>query len=181
MKQVLAMGILAIVLGLAACSHPKLFPSEVMEGVDPEFDFSRWRMLPNQALERKIQLGGSILQSEPKDERVTIVVTQLPIVEHPAYGPKDTGKRNGEFAVTFQGSIESSFLQRGNRVIVVGTTKASSVVLIEDLPRNLPTVTAKCLHIWSTGGRDIADFQASGAGYETLPRQTFCTKEQKAQ
>jgi starvation-inducible outer membrane lipoprotein len=147
-----------------------------MQGVDPNFDFSRWRALPNQALERKIQVGGSIIQSEKKDSAVTIVATQLPIVEHPAYGPKDTGKRNGEFAVTFQGPIESRFLQRGNRLIVIGSTKAPSVVLLDDLPRNLPTISAQCLHIWNTEGRDIADFPSFGAGYETLPEETFCTK-----
>ena len=116
MKRVLASAVLLVCLGLGACSHSQLFPSEIMEGVDPNFDFSRWRMMPNQALERKIQLGGSIIQSEGKDANVTIVVTQLPIVEHPAYGPKDTGKRSGEFAVTFLGPIKSPFLQRGNRV-----------------------------------------------------------------
>jgi starvation-inducible outer membrane lipoprotein len=147
-----------------------------MQSVDPHFDFSRWRALPNQALERKIQIGGSIIQADQKDSAVTIVATQLPIVEHPAYGPKDTGKRNGEFAVTFQGPIKSQFLRRGNRVIVVGTTKAPSVVLVDDLPRSLPTVSAKCLHVWATEGRDIADFQSFGAGYETLPNETFCTK-----
>ena len=178
MKQVLTLVIFAIVLGLSACSHPNLFPSEVMEGVDPNFDFSRWRMVPNQALERKIQLGGSIIQSERKDGNLTIVAKQLPIVEHPAYGPKDTGKMSGEFAITFQGPIESPFLQRGNRVIVVGTTKAPSVVLVDDLPRSLPTVSAKCVHVWNTEGRDIADFQSFGAGYETLPEDTFCTKAQ---
>ena len=175
MKQGWAMTLLAIVLGIGACSHPKLFPSEVMEGVDPNFDFSRWRMVPNQALERKIELGGSILQADRTDGSVTIVAKQLPIVEHPAYGPKDTGKMGGEFAITFQGTIESQFLQRGNRVIVVGTTKAPSVVLIDDLRRNVPTVSAKCVHIWATEGRDIADFQSFGAGYETLPEHTFCT------
>ena len=149
-----------------------------MEGVDPNFDFSRWRIVPNQALERKIQLGGSILQSEQKEGSVTIVARQLPIVEHPAYGPKDTGKASGEFAIAFPGSIESTFLQRGNRVIVVGTTKSPSLVQLDDLPRSLPTVSAKCLHIWSTEGRDIADFQSVGAGYNTLPEQTFCTKAQ---
>ena len=66
-----------------------------MDGVDPNFDFSRWRMVPNQALERKIQLGGSILHSERKDGNVTLVVTQLPIVEHPAYGPKERGNGAG--------------------------------------------------------------------------------------
>ncbi len=170
--------VLAVVLGAAACSPVQPFPSEVMEGVDPNFDFSQWRMIPNQALERKIQLGGSILQAERKDGNVTIVVTQLPIVEHPAYGPKDTGKRSGEFAVTFQGSIEPPFLQRGNRIIVVGTTKAAKVVSVDDILRSLPSVSAKCLHLWNTGGRDIADFPSFGAGYETLEEQTFCATAQ---
>jgi starvation-inducible outer membrane lipoprotein len=178
MKHGWAIASFAMIIVVGACASPNLFPSEVMEGVDPNFDFSRWRMVPNQALERKIQLGGSILQSERKDGSVTIVARQLPIVQHPAYGPKDTGKSSGEFAIAFPGSIEPTFLQRGNRVIVVGTTKAASVVQLDDLPRSLPTVSAKCLHIWGTEGRDIADFQSFGAGYETLPEQTFCTKTQ---
>jgi starvation-inducible outer membrane lipoprotein len=170
--------VLAVLLGAAACSSHQLFPPEVMEGVDPEFDFSRWRMVPNQALERKIQLGGSIIQSEQKDSILTIAATQLPIVEHPAYGPKDTGKRTGEFAVTFQGQIPTQFLQRGNRVIIVGTTKTAKVVMVDDVPRSLPSVSAKCLHIWNTGGRDIADFPSYGAGYETLEEDTFCATAQ---
>jgi starvation-inducible outer membrane lipoprotein len=177
MKVVSAAVILAIGVGLGACST-QLFPSEVMEGVDPDFDFTRWRMVPNQALERKIQLGGSILQSETKDSTLTIVVTQLPIVQHPAYGPKDTGKRSGEFAITYPGQIESPFLQRGNRVIVVGTTQAAKVVAVDDLQRSFPSVSAICLHIWNTGGRDIADFPSFGAGYETLQHDTFCAKTQ---
>ncbi|HKY71861.1 MAG TPA: Slp family lipoprotein [Nitrospira sp.] len=178
MKQAFATLILGICVGLAACSAPQLFPSEVTQGVDPNFDFSRWRIVPNQALERKIQLGGRIVQAERQDATVTIVATQLPIVEHPAYGPKDTGKRSGEFAIMFQGPIESPFLQRGNRVIVVGTTSHAKVVSVDDLPRSLPTVTATCLHIWNTGGRDIADFPSYGAGYETLEEETFCASAQ---
>ena len=176
MKHAWATTLFMIALGVGACSHPQVFPSDAMEGVDPNFDFSRWRMVPNQASERKIQLGGSIIQADRTDGSLTIVTKQLPIVEHPAYGPKDTGKSSGEYAITFQGPIESQFLQRGNRVIVVGTTKAPSVVLVDDLRRNLPTVSARCVHIWATEGRDIADFQSFGAGYETLPEQTFCTK-----
>ena len=170
--------VLAVFLGAAACSPVQLFPSEVMKGVDHNFDFSQWRTIPNQALERKIQLGGSILQAEDKDPVVTIVATQLPIVEHPAYGPKDTGKRTGEFAITFQGQIPSTFLQRGNRLIVVGVTKVAKVVSVDDIMRSLPSVSAKCLHIWNTGGRDIADFPSFGAGYETLEEQTFCATAQ---
>ena len=175
MNRMFALAVLAVCMGFGACSPVQLFPPEVMQGVDPNFDFSRWRMLPNQALERKIQLGGSITQSEAKAGTITMVVMQLPIVEHPAYGPKDTGKRSGEFAVTFAGHIPPTFLQRGDRLIVVGTTKAAKVVSVDDVLRSLPSVSAKCLHIWNTGGRDIADFPSYGGGYDTLEEETFCT------
>jgi len=76
------------------------------------------------------------------------------------------------------GQIEPPMLQRGNRLIVVGTTKAAKVVTVDDMPRSLPSVSAKCLHIWNTGGRDIADFPSYGAGYETLEEDTFCATAQ---
>ena len=169
---------LAAGLWMAACSPVQLFPNDVMDGVDRNFDFSGWRMVPNQALERKIQLGGSILQSESNDSSVTIVTSQLPIVEHPAYGPKDMGKRTEEFAISYHGHIPPPFLQRGNRIIVVGTTQTAKVVMVDDVARSLPSVSAACLHIWNTGGREIADFPSFGAGYETLEEETFCATAQ---
>ena len=33
--------VLAVFLGIAACSTYQLFPAEVMDGVDPNFDFSQ--------------------------------------------------------------------------------------------------------------------------------------------
>jgi len=167
--------LLLISLGLNACAPSTVFSPEVLQGVDPHFDFTRWRMLPNQAGEKKIQLGGRIIQAETNGDNATIVVAQLPIVEHPAYGPKDTGKLSGEFAVTYQGKVEPSFLQRGNRIMVVGMTQAAKVVAVDDLPKSLPTVQATCVHIWKTGGRDISDFPSFGAGYETLEEETLCS------
>jgi starvation-inducible outer membrane lipoprotein len=174
MKAIPKCILLLIGAALSACASNTVFPSEVLEGVDPNFDFARWRMIPNQAEAKTIQLGGRIVQSETKNNMVTIVVAQLPIVEHPAYGPKDTGKRSGEFAITYQGKINSPFLQPGNRVMVVGTTHSPKVVSVDDLPKSLPAVMAKCIHVWKTGGRDIADFPSYGAGYETLEEETFC-------
>jgi starvation-inducible outer membrane lipoprotein len=162
-------------LVLSACAPYRVFPPEVIEGVDHNFDFSSWRLTPNAKTNRKIQLGGRIIQSDSKDGTVSIVAAQLPIVEHPAYGPKDTGKRSGEFTITYQGKIELNLLQTGNRLIVVGVTRPAKVVIVDDIPRSFPTVMAQCLHIWNTGGRDIADFPSYGAGYETLEEQTFCT------
>ena len=64
--------------------------------VDQNFDFTAWRMVPNAKAGKKVQLGGRILQAPQRDGLVTMVLTQLPIVEHPAYGPTDTerGREN---------------------------------------------------------------------------------------
>jgi starvation-inducible outer membrane lipoprotein len=166
--------VIAVVL-VTACTPYQLFPPEVTTGVDQGFDFSAWRLTPNAKTDKKIQLGGRIIQADVKDGLVSIVAAQLPIVEHPAYGPKDTGKRSGEFTVTYQGKIESNFLQSGNRFVVVGTTRTAKVVVVDDIPRSFPTMAAQCLHLWNTGGREIADFPSYGGGYEVLEEETFCT------
>ncbi|HEY6085904.1 MAG TPA: Slp family lipoprotein [Nitrospira sp.] len=157
----------------SACS-PHIFPAKALEGVDPNFDFSQWRRMPNQSESRKIQLGGRILQTETVGDIVTIVALQLPIAEHPAYGPKTLGKRSGEFAIVYPGKVDSLFLQSGNRLIVIGHIRSRVRVEVDDLLRSLPTVTAQCIHFWNTGDRDISDFSASGAGYETLREETYC-------
>ncbi|HSA60824.1 MAG TPA: Slp family lipoprotein [Nitrospiraceae bacterium] len=161
-------------LFLSACVPYQPFPSEVLEGVDENFDFMEWRMVPNAKTDHKVQLGGRIVEGDANDGGVVIVVAQLPIINHPAYGPKDTGKRSGEFAIFYNGKIDRLALQRGNRLIVVGTTQAAKVVAVNDMQRSLPSITAQCLHIWNTGGREIADFPSYGGGYEPLEENTFC-------
>ena len=167
--------ILLCIFFISACAPTQLFPPEVMEGVDKNFDFAAWRMVPNAKAGRKIQLGGRIIQAEAKEGGVVVVVAQLPIVEHPAYGPKDSGKRSGEFVVFYHGKLDPNSLQPGNRLVVVGTTQNAKVVTVDDIQRSLPSVVARCLHIWNTGGRDVADFPSFGAGYEPLEENTFCT------
>lgn len=161
---------------LSACAAHPVFPPKVLEGVDSNFDFARWHMMPNEAEGKKVQLGGQIVQSQASGDTVTIVVSQMPIVEHPAYGPKDNGKNNGEFVVTYQGQIKALNLQPGNRVIVIGTTRPSKVVTAGDVSRSFPIVAAQCLHVWNTQGRDIDEFPFLEAGYETLEQKTICAR-----
>ncbi len=162
---------------LGACASDSIFPPDATKGVDPDFDFTRWRMLPNQAEGKKVQLGGRIIDAATKGETVSIVVAQLPIVEHPAYGPKDTGKSRGEFAVVYRGRIDPSLLQRGNRLIVVGMTQSPNIFSVDDLPKSLPTVEAICVHVWKTGGREIGEFPFNaGGGYQPLVEETLCTR-----
>jgi starvation-inducible outer membrane lipoprotein len=165
--------ILACLL-LGACGAPKLFPKNVTDGVDTNFDFIMWRNAPNAKVDQKVQIGGKVLGADLQGNETIILAMQLPIVEHPAYGPKDTGKRTGEFAVTFSGKLPPNTLAAGHRIIAVGTTQKARVITVEDSKRTLPTLQAHCVHIWKTGGRDIADFSSVGAGYETLEEETYC-------
>ncbi|MEO5955959.1 MAG: Slp family lipoprotein [Nitrospiraceae bacterium] len=174
MKPETAIILCSLLLG--ACAPTQVFSPEAMEGVDKNFDFSAWRMVPNGKARQKIQLGGRIIQAESKEGAVVIVVAQLPIVEHPAYGPKDNGKRSGEFVVIHQGTLGTNALQPGNRLVVVGTTQNAKVVTVDDIQRSLPTVVSRCLHIWNTGGREVADFPSFGGGYQPLEENTFCAK-----
>jgi len=167
--------VIAACTTLNACGPTQVFAPEVLQGVEPNFDFARWRMMPNQAERRKIQLGGGILQAEQKNGAWLIVAAHLPIVEHPAYGPRTPDKVRGEFAIVFRGPIDAKSLHLGNKLIVVGTTQASKVVSVDDLPRNLPTVEAQCLHIWVTGRKEIAEFPFNtGGGYDPLEENTYC-------
>ncbi len=161
------------VVSACAPTH-NVFPSRAMEGIDHNFDFAKWHVRADGSESKKVQLGGAILQSTASGGTVTIVVAQLPIVERPAYGPKENGKNNGQFAITFQGQVESAMLQTGNRVMVVGMTHPREVVTVNDLSRSFPIVEAHCLHFWNTQGRSIADFPFYEAGYVPLIQETVC-------
>ena len=167
--------ILIIGLALAACGPTQIFPSAIMDGVDKNFDFTAWRNVPNAQTDRNVQLGGRIVQANKETGGLVIIVTQLPIVEQPAYGPKDNGRRSGEFAVVYSGALDPKWLAPGHRVVVIGTTGQARAVMVDDVQRSLPSLTARCLHIWRTAGREISDFPYNaGGGYEPLEEETHC-------
>jgi starvation-inducible outer membrane lipoprotein len=125
---------------------------------------------------KKVQLGGRIVQLQVSGGTVTLLVGQLPIVDYQAYGPKDNRKNNGDFAIIFQGQVEKSDLQTGNRVMAAGVTRPWKVVTVNDLTRSYPIVEAQCLYFWNTRGRDIEDFPFRQAGYTTPRQETVYAK-----
>ena len=58
--------------------------------------------------------------------------------------------------------------------MVVGITRGTKMVPVDDVVHSLPTLEANCIHIWKTEGTDIADYASSGAGYGVLEEETFC-------
>jgi len=167
---------LFIVIILSGCGSERVFSPEVLDGVDQNFDFTGWRMVPNAKVGKKVQLGGRIVQARENNGVIAMVLSQLPIVDHPAYGPTDTERSKGEFLLLFSGKIPTNRLQTGNRVIVIGTTQTAVVVTVEDSQRSLPALRAQCLHIWNTGGKEIAEFPNFGGGYQPLEEDTYCSE-----
>ena len=92
MKSILQALLFSLVCG--GCSY-HVFPSNVLNGVEQNFDFARWRMVPSQVEPTRVELGGRILETQTIGGTITIVTTELPVVHYPAYGPKQ-GKRKSK-------------------------------------------------------------------------------------
>ncbi len=169
---------IASIFLLNACGPVTAFPPEITNGVDTNFDFNAWRAQPKTTIGRTVQLGGRIVQVNEETDRLVIIVAHLPIVERPAYGPRDNGKRAGEYAIFYSGRIIQKSLRPGNRLMVVGMTEPSQSVVVDEVQRSLPSLTARCVHIWNTGGKEIAEFPYNaGAGYEPLEENTYCLSD----
>ncbi|HEU4686653.1 MAG TPA: Slp family lipoprotein [Nitrospira sp.] len=165
---------LAVILAILSfgCSYD-VFPERFTKDLDHTFDFATWRSIADHLPATKVELGGRLIEAQTLQGKTTIVVQQLPIVKHPAYGPK-LGKTKGEFVIDHRGPVNPGFLSQGNRIMVVGTTRGMSRVVVDDIVRALPTIEAACIHIWKTGDTEIADYSSAGAGYAVLEEETFC-------
>ena len=167
--------VIALLCLIAGCGPTRIFSADVLQGVDRSFDFAKWRANPNADKGRKVELGGRIISGEPSESGTLLLVMQLPIVSRPVYGPVESKRRTGEFVVFFPGRLEDPVMTAGNRLIVVGTTDGAREVNVEGERRTTPYITAQCVHIWQTQGREIADFPDVGAGYYPLDEDTFCS------
>jgi starvation-inducible outer membrane lipoprotein len=168
---------------LSGCAAHTPFPPEVTEKVLPTFQFEAWRDAgpTNESGKSdagiKVELGGRIVQATKNGKGIVIVAAQLPIVSHPIYGPTEDVKRTGdyEFAFLYPGEIEALDLMKGNRFILVGTTTSRRPVLVNGIPKTEPFLIADCIHVWQTGGAEIAEFKEDvGGGLSPLPEKTYC-------
>ena len=173
-------------IGTLACAAKSPFPPQVMDKVSPTFDFEAWKDAPPSNVTGKsdsghhVQLGGRILQANNSSKGTLIVAEQLPIVDHPVFGPKEPAKRSGdyEFALQYPEELPPGALRFGNRFIVVGTTKGRTNVVVDGAPKTKPLLVADCIHVWETGKSEIESFKESvGGGFSALPEQTYCTKK----
>jgi starvation-inducible outer membrane lipoprotein len=170
-----------VIAFVCACAPAPLFPAKETRDVDGQFDFDAWRVSPSTGIGRTVQIGGRIIQAEETEAGVQIVAQQLPIVNRPAYGPTDTGRRRGsyEFAFLFPDKLQPRAITAGNRFIVIGVTQRPKVVVVSGAPKTEPYLLARCVHIWKTEGREISDFPYLATGYYPLEEDTYCGSPQR--
>ena len=176
-------GLAAISVWLSACTTPPMFPPTIMKDVEANtFDVKAWE---NQAyspsnenfVPHKVELAGEIIRVIQKPEGVVILAEERPLDAYLASSPTSIQQDGAPwFAITFNGSVKSSLLQPGNRLIVVGTTNRAGPEMLGGAPRVLPHLMAQCLHIWDTeGARNKYVFSVSGAMEPYPPEErTFC-------
>ena len=171
---------------IVGCAAQSPFPSQVMDKVSPTFDFEAWKDSPPTNVTGKsdsghtVQLGGRIVQANNSPKGTLIVAEQLPIANHPVFGPTEPANRTGdhEFALQYPEELPAGALRFGNRFIVVGSTKGRTNVVVNGAPKTEPLLVADCIHIWQTGKAEIESFKESvGAGFSPLPEQTYCAKK----
>jgi len=179
---------LVSLITVIGCAPTTPFPPKAMEKVAPNFDFDAWKEAsPSNVSGKsdagtKVELGGRIVQANPSGKGALVVAEQLPIKHHPVYGPTDPGTRSGsyEFALQYPDELPADALRFGNRFVVVGTTQGRKSVVVDGAPKSEPFLVADCIHIWQTGTSSIQGFKEDvGAGFSTLPEQTYCAPEKK--
>lgn len=180
-------GLFAMCALLEACTTAPMFPPEIMKNVELNtFDVEAWQKQtyrPSNAgfVPHKVELGGEIIEVIRKPEGVVLLVEEQPIENHPAYDSKSMGRGDVFwYAIAFNGSPESSMLQRGNKLVVVGMTDRGGTEVIGGAPRVLPHLQAQCLHIWNTRELEMANFSYYGGpmGHHPPEERTFCLRDE---
>jgi starvation-inducible outer membrane lipoprotein len=122
-------------------------------------------------------VAGRIVEVQPTGKGWLIIAQQLPMVEHPAYGPAETVTATPRFAVEYPGKVDPAGLWFGNKVVVLAIAQGNKPVLIDGARHKQPYMVARCMHIWKTGEYGtygIADYPHTADGYWPLEHQTYC-------
>lgn len=183
MKSLLTTLIAILCSSLIGCAASPLFPETALQDVNRKMEFGVLQANPDIYKGQVIQLAGRIIGVEQLKEGTFLIVHQLPMAEHPIYGPAESGARTGEFAVLFPGRMAPVDAAPGNRIIVVGTIQGAQETLREGTSQNEPYLVARCLHVWETAGEEIYDYLVKHGGEEgdsSQIQQTYCVREARS-
>ncbi len=158
---------------LAACTQP-LFPSDVTKQLDPALQMDIFNPEAETYLKNHlVQVGGRIVSVEKTDKGSVMTVEALPLDEAKTM-VVESAPSPGWFVLQYNQRLDPAALQRGNKLIVVGLLTGSSTVTTSSAGKVVPSVMARCLHIWNTESHAISDFPHLPTGYYPLRHDTYC-------
>jgi len=180
-------GLFAIWILFMACTAPPIFPPEIMKDVETDtFVLKAWKdqmYYPTTVsfASHTVPLGGQITQVIRNADGVVIVAKEQPMNKYLGYGPTPVIRKDSfEFAIVLNSFPDADLLQAGNQLAVVGTTDGANPVMIGGIPRVLPHLLARCLHIWKTDGyeTDVVPWEGS-MGHYRLEKRTWCQEDRE--
>lgn len=171
--------LLLLILLLLACAEP-MFPPAVLTGVDftSEFVLSTSEV-DTHTKGRIVLIGGRMVAVQQESGRLQIMAEELQFEKDPLLGwLVETGPPLGTIAVDYPANIEHQALDRGNKFLAIGRVQGTMKVTIEGMPRVIPLLRARCLHIWRTGWDSIAEYPHLPTGYYPLRHDVYCVPTQ---
>lgn len=175
--------VFAMCVLLAACTNNPFFPLEAMNGVNNDtVALKAWKdqvSYPSASFtSEKVEMEGAIIKVIPKPEGTVIVVDGYPMGKDPLFDPKSQSSEGVfRFAIIFNGMLDPSMLQTGNRLVVIGATDKPAPESIGWIPKPLPHLRARCLHIWKIDKSELNRFPYGDMSRSTQEERTFCHKE----
>ncbi len=140
--------LLVLVAGLLlGCAPP--FPQETLARVDRNITFRDLRKDPGRYTGRWVMLAGLIIASRNTKEGTTIEMLQRPAYDDGR--PRDTDETGGRFLIQSEGYLETAVFRPGRLLTVVGVVAGETTQKLDDIEYRYPVVTAKALHLWSSG------------------------------
>src|SRR5579883_1896154 len=110
MKTFTASLIATLAVPVVLHAAPALFPSHITNDITPDVEFGVLKAKPDTYKGRAVQLAGRIMEVQEVDNGTLIVAKQLPVQEHPAYGPTETTNATGVIAVFYPGKVDPAGL-----------------------------------------------------------------------
>ncbi len=176
MKPTLNVFLSLTCLILYGCSTGPLFSPEITSDVGSS-KFGVVQAKTDVFKGRVVQLAGRIVGIEESASGTIILAQELPVENHPVFGPTETDMPTSSFAILYPGKVDRNALWFGNKFIVVAVAQGQKTLAIDGIPRTEPYVVARCMHVWKTGAYGsygIEDYPHTADGYYPLEHQTYC-------
>jgi starvation-inducible outer membrane lipoprotein len=162
-----------LISSVVACTQP-LFPSAAVKDLDPALQMGIFNSEADVYFKGHLaQAGGRIIANERTSDGILITAEELPLTKG-STSVVETAKSEGWFVFLYRGQIDRPALEYANKLIMVGVVEGNQRITIKGVPRTVPYLVARCLHVWKTGRYAVSDYPNLPDGYFPLEQQTYC-------